>query len=395
MIAVLLPAIKTDLGLTDFQSGLITGLFFTIFYATLGIPIARLADRRSRRVIISAALAVWSFMTAMCGLAQNFVQLAIARVMVGVGEAGCSPPSHSLIADLFPPERRAQALSLFTIGAPVGIFVGFQLGGILSEHYSWRIALFVVAVPGLALALVMYLKLPEPKRGAADHVSGEIEQLPLWPTFVALAKNASFRHVAFATGLYTILWLGVTNFIPSFFSRSFDQSISSIGTNLAFILGGSQIVGMLVGGALADRLGRRDARWYAWVPALALLVSSPIFIVTFTTSDLTIAYLSLIGPFTIGIMQGPASFAIVQGIVDVGMRATASALFLLIVNLVGGAIGAPLVGFISDWLTPQYGIESLRYALLIVAVASGMWAALHYALAGRTIRKDFRVHATA
>ena len=391
MLAVLLPGIKADLELSDSEIGFITGLAFTLFYATLGIPIARLADRHSRRKVIAAALAVWSVMTAICGLAQSFWQLALARVMVGVGEAGASPPSHSLIADLFQAKNRAAALSVFSLGAPVGILVGFTLGGWLSEIYSWRVALFVVAIPGLILASVVYRKLYEPRRGEADQLSEVPEQLPVWQTLRVLLGNATFRHISIATGLYTVLWLGVVQWLPSFFTRSFDLGIGQAGTWLAIILSSSQIIGMLAGGFFADAMGRRDLRWYVWIPAAAMLLSTPFFIITFTTHNVTLAMASLFLPFMIGVMQGPATFATAQGVVSVQMRATAAALLLLVTNLIGGGIGPYAVGIFSDLLTPQYGDDALRYSLLVIAVIFGFWASFHYYWAARTVRADFKV----
>ena len=390
MLAVLLPAIKSDLQLSDTEIGFITGLAFTLFYATMGIPIARLADRYSRRNIIAIALTVWSVMTALCGLAQNFVQLAVARVMVGVGEAGASPPSHSLIADLFPVEKRARAISVYTLGAPVGILIGFLLGGWITQLYGWRAALFTVGIPGILLALVIYRKLHEPERGAADGLARNTEIQPFWFTLKTLMSSPTFRHLSFATGLYTVLWLGVVQWLPSYFTRSFGLGIGEVGTWLAIILSTSQIIGMVAGGYLADRLGSVDLRWYVWVPSLAILVSTPMFALTFLTQNSTVAFLSLFLPFMIGVMQGPPTFAVAQGLADVRMRAMAAALLLLITNLIGGGIGPQAVGIMSDYLADQHKQDSLRYSLLAVSLVFGLWSSLHYFLAGKTIRREFR-----
>ncbi|MCY4364193.1 MAG: MFS transporter [Gammaproteobacteria bacterium] len=390
MLAVLLPAIKSDLQLSDTEIGFITGLAFTLFYATMGIPIARLADRYSRRNIIAIALTVWSVMTALCGLAQNFVQLAVARIMVGVGEAGASPPSHSLIADLFPVEKRARAISVYTLGAPVGILIGFLLGGWITQLYGWRAALFTVGIPGILLALVIYRKLHEPERGAADGLPRNTEIQPFWFTLKTLMSSPTFRHLSFATGLYTVLWLGVVQWLPSYFTRSFGLGIGEVGTWLAIILSTSQIIGMVAGGYLADRLGSGDLRWYVWVPSLAILVSTPMFALTFLTQNSTVAFLSLFLPFMIGVMQGPPTFAVAQGLADVRMRAMAAALLLLITNLIGGGIGPQAVGIMSDYLAEQHKQDSLRYSLLAVSLVFGLWSSLHYFLAGKTIRREFR-----
>jgi MFS family permease len=390
MLAVLLPAIKADLSLSDTQVGFITGVAFTIFYATLGIPIARLADRASRRRIIAVALAFWSAFTALCGLAQNFWQLALARVLVGVGEAGCSPPSHSLIADLYPAQRRARALSIFALGAPVGILVGFAAGGWLAEHFSWRTALFAVGLPGIAVSLWVARSLPEPARGAADGWTPPDAHQSLRATLRVLLANRTFRQVSIATGLYTVLWLGVVQWLPSFFTRSFGLGVGEVGAWLAVILSGSQIFGLLVGGWLADRLGLRDLRWYMWLPGLAILISTPVFAVTFLTESPALAYLSLLVPFALGMMQGPASFAVAQGVADLEMRATAAALFLLIANLVGGLLGPQSIGLLSDVLAARFGEDALRYALLAVSLVFGTWSALHYLWGARSIATDFR-----
>ena len=413
MLAVLLPAIKADLQLSDTEIGFITGLAFTLFYATMGIPIARLADRYSRKNIIAIALSVWSAMTAVCGLAQNFAQLAVARIMVGVGEAGASPPSHSLIADLFPVEKRARALSVYSLGAPVGILVGFMLGGWTTQLYGWRAALFTVGIPGILVALVVYRKLHEPERGASDGLAHKSEAPPrhagLDPASSAanglpqktemppfgfslktLMASPTFRHLSVGTGLYTVVWLGVVQWLPSFFTRSFGLEIGEVGTWLAIILSVSQIIGMLLGGWLADRLGAADLRWYVWVPSLAILVSTPMFALTFLTQNPTVAFLSLFLPFMIGVMQGPPSFAVAQGLADVRMRAMAAALLLLITNLIGGGIGPQAVGIMSDYLAAGYHQDSLRYALLAVSLVFGLWSSLHYFLAGKTIRREFR-----
>ena len=390
MLAVLLPAIKADLQLSDTEIGFITGLAFTLFYATMGIPIARLADRYSRKNIIAIALSVWSAMTAVCGLAQNFAQLAVARIMVGVGEAGASPPSHSLIADLFPVEKRARALSVYSLGAPVGILVGFMLGGWITQLYGWRAALFTVGIPGILVALVVYRKLHEPERGAADGLARRAEVQPFWFSLKTLMASPTFRHLSVGTGLYTVVWLGVVQWLPSFFTRSFGLEIGEVGTWLAIILSVSQIIGMLLGGWLADRLGAADLRWYVWVPSLAILVSTPMFVLTFLTQNPTVAFLSLFLPFMIGVMQGPPSFAVAQGLADVRMRAMAAALLLLITNLIGGGIGPQAVGIMSDYLAAGYQQDSLRYALLAVSLVFGLWSSLHYFLAGKTIRREFR-----
>ena len=218
----------------------------------------------------------------------------------------------------------------------MGILVGFLLGGWITQLYGWRAALFTVGIPGILLALLVYRKLDEPERGAVDGLSRKTEVQPFWFSLRTLMASPTFRHLSFATGLYTVLWLGVVQWLPSFFTRSFGLGIGEVGTWLAIILSSSQLIGMLTGGYLADRLGASDLRWYVWVPSLAILVSTPMFALTFLTQNPTLAFLSLFLPFMIGVMQGPPSFAVAQGLADVRMRAMAAALLLLITNLVGG-----------------------------------------------------------
>jgi MFS family permease len=281
-------------------------------------------------------------------------------------------------------------LSVFALGAPVGILVGFGAGGWLTERYDWRMALFIVAIPGLLLAWFVRRRLPEPARGGTDGLTAAPALLSLGQTFRSLLANRTFVQVSVATGLYTVLWLGVVQWLPSYFTRSFGLGMGEVSAMLALVLSGSQIVGMLAGGALADRLGQRDIRWYAWLPGLAILISTPVFYLTFTTTSSALAYASLCIPFCIGIMQGPASFAVAQGVADVNMRATAAALLLLITNLIGGGIGPQAVGLLSDYFESVYGDESLRHALRWVALVFGTWSAFHYFWAGRSLPGDFK-----
>lgn len=390
VLSVLQPAIKLDLDLTDTQLGAIAAAF-TVSYVILGIPFARLADKYSRKLIVSVSLAIWSAMTAASGLAQNFMQLAAARTLVGVGEAGATPPCHSLISDYFPPEKRAKALSIFGLGAPIGIMVGFVLASWLVQDYSWRVAFISLGLPGLVFALIFYAVLKEPRRGATtDKAQATLADEPL--SFLASIKiilsSATYRNTAIATGLYTVVYLGVVQWLPSYFIRSFELPLTEVGLWLAMSLGVSQLIGMLLSGVTTDLLTQKDARWYCWIPALAMGLSTPLFAVVFATDNSILAAVALFPAFMIGIFQGPASFATIQRVADVRVRATAVAVFLLITNIIGGALGPLFTGWLSDYFTAEYGNESLRWALLIVAVLFGFWSCFHYALAARSIRDD-------
>lgn len=390
VLSVLLPLIKADLRLSDTQLGAL-GTAFTVSYVLLSVPLARLADNHSRKGVISLCVAIWSAMTALCGLAQNFWQLVIARVLVGVGEAGATPPSHALIADFFPVTKRATALAVFGLGAPFGIMAGFIAASWIAQVYDWRAAFLALGLPGLALALCVFFGISEPKRGASDapeKAEQAHQHIGFLQTLKALWASSAFCHFAFATGLYTVVYIGVVNWLPSYFIRSFDMELSQVGLWLAMSLGLSQLIGSLCCGVLTDHLVKRNVLWFSRIPVLAMLLSSPLFLIVFGTNSALVSALALAPAFLIGIFQGPASFAAVQGIVHVRMRATAVAIFLCVTNLVGGMIGPLLTGWLSDFLSPHYGDDALRQALLYVVLAFGFWAALHYALAGRTLRRE-------
>ncbi len=405
MLAVLLPSIKQDLDLSDAQLGIISGTAFTLFYATLGVPIARLADRYSRRKIIAAALAVWSLMTALCGMAQNFVQLALARVMVGVGEAGATPPSHSVIADYYPVSKRAKAIAIYSLGAPVGILVGFIAGSWLAENYSWRYALFIVGVPGIILALLVLKFLHEPQRGASERkLDGAVDstepqssdqaptRLGLKQSLGTLAKSRAFWMFSVGTGLYTVVWLGAVGWLPSYLTRSFDLSLTQVGFWLALVLGFSQILGMLASGWVTDSLVKRHVCWYALLPAIAIGISIPIFAGVFLTQSPWMALGLLFPAFMISVMQGPATFAGIQGLVPTSMRATASAVLLLVTNVIGGGLGPLLIGFVSDRLQGQYGDDGLRVSLLVICCGFSALSALAYLIGSIYMKREFLSH---
>lgn len=391
-LGALLPSIKEDMALSDTQLGALSTAF-TLSYVLLGVPFARLADTRSRKTIISVSLTIWSAMTVVCGLTQSFIQLAIARVFVGVGEAGATPPSHSLISDYFPTHMRARALSVFGCGAPVGLMIGFVLASWLAEEYSWRIAFFSLGVPGVIFAVAFYFIVREPRRGLSEdsNRSQEASEMPgFLLSFRTLLSSPTFRHLSFASGLYTVVYIGVVSWLPSYFTRSFDMPLTEVGFWLAISVGFPQLIGMLCCGILTDRMIKSGVRWYGLVPAIAMFGSAPLFLVVFGVSSPLIAALALFPAFFIGIFQGPASFAAIQGVSHVRMRATAVALFLLVANLVGGGLGPLLTGWLSDLITASFGEDSLKWSLMLVSVVFSVWAGLHYWLASRSIADEFK-----
>lgn len=387
ILSILLEPIKQDLGLSDSALGMLTGFAFALFYATLGIPIARFADRSNRRNLIAWALAIWSAMTAVSGLAQNFWHLLLARIGVGVGEAGCSPPAHSMLADYFPTENRATALGIYSLGIPFGILFGFIAGGWLNEFFGWRVAFFIVGVPGLLLAILVRLTLREPPRGMAEGRVADEEQPTIMETFRFLWSKRSFRHMAVGGGLTAFVGYGVITWVPSFLIRSYGMSTGDVGTYLGLILGIPGGIGIALGGYLADRYGSRDTRWYLWIVSVALIASTPLFFGVYLSSTAFASLMFLILPILLGNFYQATTFSQTQGLVSLRMRSVAAAVLLFILNMIGLGAGPQAVGILSDILQPSYGDESLRYALLTLSTVH-IWAAYHYYQAGKSLKDD-------
>ncbi len=388
VIAILLQAIKADLGVSDSALGFLSGIAFAALYSVLGIPLARLADRGVRRTLIAASLAVWSGMTALQGLAASFVWLVLARVGVGIGEAGCSPPAHSLIADLFAPARRATALSIYALGIPIGAAIGLYGGGLLREAFDWRTALVIVGLPGLVLALLVQLTLREPTRGWWEGARGQEPQPSLTEVAAVLRARRSFVHMAFAGALHAFYGYGAGAFNPAFLERVHGLAPLEIGAWLGGIAATTGVLGTFLGGWLTDRVSGRDQRWYAWLPGIGSVIAVP-FVLLFYLWDhgreaLALAALpAILG----GLYLGP-TFAMAQALVPPRMRAQAAAVLLLILNLIGMGLGPQFVGVLSDALAPRFGVESIRWALLATVVVGALWSAVHYFAAARTLRED-------
>jgi len=391
LLSILQEAIKVDLGLSDGQLGLLTGFAFAMFYVSAGIPIARWADKGNRRNIVSYAIGIWSLMTAISGLAMNYFQLFLARIGVGIGEAGGSPPSHSIISDIFPPEKRATAISIYSTGVNVGILFGFLFGGWLNEFFGWRIAFAVVGLPGILIALVIRYTIKEPIRGISEGRMVNTAVAPLGDVLSLLWSRRSFRHMAFAAGLNAFAAYGTVNWQASFFIRTHEMSTGELGTWLALSSGLLGAVGILFGGIIADRLAPRDKRWYMWVPAIVGFIGVPFFVVVFLTdSKYTALILSCIPGTLINVYLGN-SIATAHALVGARMRAMASAILFFILNLIGLGMGPSAVGFLSDYLAPSLGGESLRYAMVYLIPAALFWSSCHFLLAARHLRADLEI----
>jgi MFS family permease len=387
ILNILLEPIKREFQPSDTALGFLSGVAFAIFYATLGIPIARWADRGVRRDIIALALFVWSGMTALCGLARTFPQLVAARIGVGIGEAGGSPPAHSILADYYPPERRGTAFAIYALGIPVGTAFGFFTGGWMAETLGWRSAFLLVGVPGLALALIVRLTLREPPRGHSEALR-DTEPAPDSMTVMrTMWRLATFRHLAMAAALHAFVGYGVAAWNAAFLIRSHDMSVGAVGSWLAgiAIVGGG--LGTFLGGYLADRLRPRDARWTLWVPGVSTLVAVPFAAFFYLWHDVRVALALAVIPVFFGAMYLGPTFALTQALAPLRMRAVASAFLLFLLNLIGMGLGPQMVGIASDLLAPQLEEESLRGALAIT-VMFNLWSGLHYFFGARSLRAD-------
>ena len=388
ILAILLPAIRDEFGTSDAFLGFLAGTAFALFYVTLGVPIAQYADRANRRNLIAAAVALWSAMTAVSGFAQNIWHLTLARIGVGVGEAGCSPPAHSIIADYYPPEQRSTAMGFYTLGISVGIMLAYMAGGWVVQNIGWREAFFIVGVPGLLLAAVVRFTLVEPNRGASEgRVAGE--QAPsLLAVLKFLIRRPSFVHMAIAAGLSSFVGYAVISFLPSFMGRSFGVEFAQLGFWLGLIIGVSGGAGFFFGGYIADRVSGNGQRRALRFIGVTVLASALLLAMMFLSSSWQLALLLFVVPAaTMNVYLAPV-LAQTQGLVALRMRAVASALMLLIINIIGLALGPWITGTVSDILESRFDAESMRYALLVVTIVILPWASLHYLRAGAHIDAD-------
>jgi MFS family permease len=391
ILAASLQAIKKEFGASDFQMGVLTGIPFALFYAFMGIPIAALADRSSRRNVLAVAVATWSAMTAVFGMSVNYAMLFAARVGTAVGEAGGSPPSHSLISDYFPKRLRGTAFSIFALGVPLGTFAGATLGGWGNQTLGWRMTFILAGVPGLVIALILWLTVKEPPRGLSDGVSRAAERAPvpgMFDVLHTLWQKRSFRHLTLAAALHSVVWYASGAFNNAFLQRSHEMSVAEAGywIGILSLIGG---LGTFFGGFASDRLSVRfgDRRWYMWVPGIATLLCVPFQFLAYLSPDRVMVLPSFVGlMFMAAVFFGP-SFTMTQALATLRMRSVATSLLLFIQTLIGNGLGPSITGLISDRLAPSFQQNSLRYALVAIGVVN-VWAALHYLLGSRTLRQD-------
>lgn len=384
ILGILAQPIIVNLKLSDAEFGLLAGPAFAILYSVLGVPLALLADRTSRSAVIAGSLAAWSLFTALCGTAMGFGQLFLYRLGVGVGEAGGVAPSYALISDYFPPEKRARALGIYSLGIPVGLASGVLLGAYIAAAVDWRMAFIVMGIAGFILAPIFLLVVRDVPRSTAEATKRE----PIGPVFALLARKPSFWLIAFGAGFSSLCGYGLAAWTPTVMIRSFNFSLIETGQFMGSLLLIGGTAGVFAGGVLADRLGKLERSWYFRLPAIAWIITVPTFMAGLLAPNPWIAWPLLLIPNGLNILWlGPVTTA-VQHLVPRAMRATASASFLLINNLIGLGVGPMLIGYISTSLKASYGIESLRYAA-VACVGFYVIAAVLALLASRFIKRDW------
>jgi MFS family permease len=397
LISILIEPIKAEFGASDKQMGLLTGFAFAIFYTVAGIPVARLADVWVRRSVIAIGLALWSGMTALTGFSRSFLELALVRIGVGIGEAGGTPPSHALISDYFPPKRRATALGIFSLGVPIGTMVGYSLGGWLGDQFGWRAAFIWMGLPGLALALLVRLTVREPRHGQFDASEARSEPPRGLPSREAngvttagrvrattgqvlrhLFSLSSFRWIVPGVCLASFSGYGFAIWKPVFLMRVHDFSMAQAGLWIGLLSGATGFLSTLLGGFTADWLARRDPSWALRLCAVSVLSALPFQLGFLLWPDPIVALLVFVPGGLVGGMWPPPSYAATQNLVPPHMRALASAILLFFLNLIGLGAGPFAVGLLSDQLAPGFGAESVRWALVIPLALNGIGALCYW-----------------
>jgi len=415
VVATVSQAMKVDLQLSDLQLGLLGGMAFAFFYAILGIPLARLSDspKHNRVRLLSACVALWSLLTTLCGLAQNYLQLLLLRVGVGIGEAGSTPASHSLIADHYPANKRASAFALYALGIPLGVFCGAIGAGWIVESMGWRAAFFVLGIPGIVLALLVLTTLREPPRGLADGMlSSPAQTPPLREVLSTLLRKPTFLHLSFGCALIGFANFGINMFMPIYFTRVFEMSYAQAGLAFGLITGIGAMAGTSFGGFMADWAGRRDPRWYLWVIALAVAIATPFYLMAFVQTRWQLAAAMMLVFGSMMYSWYGATFAVAYRLVGARLRAQVSAIVLLVSTLIGQGLGPVFIGAASDLLTTlayaqgdyaatctlaaleqtnaacaQAAASGIRQACVLCGLVF-LWGALHYFLASKTLARD-------
>lgn len=387
ILGILLPYIQKEFSIDDFEAGLLSGTVFAAIYATLSVPFATFADRMSRRNIIAVSLATFSVMTVLSGYTTRIWQLMVARFVTGIGEAGTGPAINSMIADLYPPERRAGALSFYSAGLNIGLLFGFFGGGWMLQHYGWRSAFIASGAPGLLLVVLLLTTVREPVRGTADRLTDAGTTPGLLEVARFLWMQKSFRWIAIGCSMSAFGGYANLYFIPKFLIVSHHMTPVQVGIALSLLTGVFGAVGTFLSGVLADRFGRRDVNWYMYVPIIATFIAVPFGPVFFLVPNTVIALCAATMPALMGATYLGPSYAMAQGMVPLRMRAQTVGILLFVLNMIALGLGPATIGLISVVLKPYLGEDSLRWALLagIVTALLGAWC---YRQATRTLKAD-------
>lgn len=403
VIVILSEYIIEDLNLSLTQYGMLSGIAFAAIYCFFGIPIARVADKGNRRNVIAVSLTIWSLFTALCGSAQNFWQLFAARFGVGIGEAGGSPPAHSMVSDIFPVSERGTALSIYSLGVYGGILIGYVGGAYLVQWFDWRVAFIVVGLPGILLAILLRLTVKEPPRGfsvvktksktkskaGGKTESEEVDEETTFKEVLALLwSRKAFRHLALACALHAFVTYGVGNFMVIFLSRVHEMPNLEIGKLYGLVAGIGGLAGTFAGGWLADRFSNKtgDQNWYIWVAMFSTLAAIPFALVTFLVMDTgQTATLSWALPVFFGGFYLAPCIAMTHGMVGLRMRALSSAVLFFFLNLIGLGLGPILTGAVADLMVPAYGTDGIRYAMSLTVLVN-LWCAYHYYMCTKTLK---------
>jgi len=418
IVGAVQPFIKADLRLADWQLGLLGGLAFGAFYAIVGVALARLADTKNRVNLIALSIIAWSIMTALCGAAQNFFQLLAARFGVGVGEAGSGPASNSLLTDYFPPGRRATVIGIFSLGIPLGSLVGTIGGAAIAAVWGWRMAFYLVGLPGLLLAVLVWLTIREPARGALDNRPAD-EATPKFGDVVRrIVSKPALLHLTAGASLASFAGYGIAQFAVSFLSRGFELTPLQAAYMFGLVGCFAAVAGTAAGGLITDRFGRKDLRWQIWIPGLGLFLAGPLYAIGFLQPSLVMLSLFVVPPIILQYLYLGPTFGLLHNMMAPRMRATAVALANMVISLVGLGLGPTVVGALSDVfgsrvftgaggyldacpgglpptgaapaLAAACGAASftgLKYAIVAVSLTYA-WAGVHFFLAARTIRRD-------
>lgn len=379
IMSILMEDIKADFQLSDTQVGLLVGLAFALFYALMSFPIARWADIGNRKNILSLAVILWSGMTALCGAAAGFYSLFLARLGVGVGEAGGSPPTYSLIADYFKPSERARAMGVYMVGAALGTGGGLIIGGILGEMLGWRKTFLVLGIPGVLLGVLFFFSVKEPQRGRLDAGGEKDKQAQaIKKTLKSLAANSIFIRISMSFAMLTMIGYAMAFWLAPIMLRNFDIPLSKVGLYLGLTYIAAGIPAPLIGGYFTDYMAKRDARWRAWIPAIAIIiVAVALWFCVMASSFEVFISCFVVAYFVFMIPQG-ATLSVLQSSLGAGERAVGSSFALMINSLMGAALGPLLVGMLSDSLSAEYGVKSLNYALIWVCIGASIIGCFYY-----------------